>query len=105
MSFQKYPYYLGSIWKLLTSIKPAGKILRAFLRPAAARSMTIQLRENGLQFKVRGVMDIWSVKETYLDRFYEKFGAKIQPGWTVVDIGGGIGDFSIFAALPGNNFV
>ena len=43
-------------------------------------------------------MDIWSLKETLLDRFYERFGFAIQDGWTIVDIGGGIGDYSIFAA-------
>jgi FkbM family methyltransferase len=43
-------------------------------------------------------MDIWSIKETFLDRFYERFGARIEDGWTVVDIGGGIGDYTLFAA-------
>lgn len=52
----------------------------------------------GLAFKIRGAMDIWSVKETFLDRFYEKYGTAIGTGWTIVDIGGGIGDFTTFAA-------
>ncbi len=43
-------------------------------------------------------MDVWSVKETFVDRFYERYGAPVGEGWTVMDIGGGIGDFSIFAA-------
>ncbi len=44
-------------------------------------------------------MDIWSVKETFLDRFYERFGTVVDAGWNIIDIGGGIGDFSIFAAM------
>lgn len=43
-------------------------------------------------------MDIWSIKETFLDRFYERFGVRIEDGWTIVDIGEGIGDYSLFAA-------
>lgn len=43
-------------------------------------------------------MDVWSIKETFLDRFYEKYGFSIQPGWNIIDIGAGIGDFTLFAA-------
>jgi FkbM family methyltransferase len=59
---------------------------------------TIKLKKSGIGFRIRGIMDIWSVKETFLDRFYEKFGTVIGDGWTVIDIGGGIGDFSIYVA-------
>ena len=44
-------------------------------------------------------MDVWSIKETFLDRFYEKYGYEIQPGWNVIDIGAGLGDFTLFAAI------
>jgi FkbM family methyltransferase len=66
--------------------------------------MTIELVKSGFQFKTRGAMDIWTIKETFVDRFYEKFGVRIRDGWTILDIGSGIGDFSIFAAanFPGN---
>ncbi len=52
-------------------------------------------------------MDIWSVKETFLDRFYEKYGCIIEDNWNILDIGGGIGDFTIFAAknYPGNKVI
>jgi FkbM family methyltransferase len=43
-------------------------------------------------------MDVWSIKETFLDRFYEKYGFRIQPGWNIIDIGAGLGDFTLFAA-------
>ncbi len=40
-------------------------------------------------------MDIWVIKETCLDRDYEVHGVPLQNGWTLIDIGGGLGDFSI----------
>ena len=98
MSYRKYRYYLASIWKLLTGMKPAPGILRTFLWPSAAREQTIELRKSGYRFITRGVMDIWAVKETFLDRFYERFSTSVGDGWTVIDIGGGIGDFTIFVA-------
>ena len=47
---------------------------------------------------VRGRMDAWSVKESMLDRFYERFGTKVQSDWTVVDVGAAIGEFTVLAA-------
>ncbi len=46
-------------------------------------------------------MDLWSVKETWLDRFYERYGFPVQLGWTVIDVGAGIGDFTMWAATHG----
>jgi FkbM family methyltransferase len=43
-------------------------------------------------------MDAWIVKETNLDRDYEVYGTAIQDGWIIVDIGAGLGDFTVFAA-------
>ena len=57
----------------------------------------IELR-NGLRFWVRAAMDIWIVKETCLDRQYERASVPIQDGWTVVDIGAALGDFAISIA-------
>ena len=54
--------------------------------------------KGGLQFKVRTAMDIWVIKETCLDRDYEHYGTALKTGWTIVDIGGGLGDFTVFAA-------
>lgn len=98
MPAEKYPYYLASIIKLVTGVKPWLQVVQVFLRQAPPGVQIIELRQTGIRFKTRGALDIWSVKETFLDRFYEKFGVPIKNGWTVVDIGGGIGDFSIFAA-------
>lgn len=43
-------------------------------------------------------MDLWTFKEVYLDRDYEKFSLPLQNGWTVIDIGAAFGDFSALAA-------
>ncbi len=94
----KYIYYLSSIFTLLAGVKNWPLVVRVFLRIAPPSPYPIELRKSGLRLQARGIMDIWSIKETFLDRFYERFGVPIQDGWTIVDIGGGIGDYTLFAA-------
>jgi FkbM family methyltransferase len=94
---RKYTYYFASILRLLTGFKNPTLILSIFLGKKAVGSQTVQLR-HGPAFRVRGAMDVWSIKETFLNRFYERCGFIIQPGWTVIDVGAGLGDFTLFAA-------
>jgi FkbM family methyltransferase len=94
----KYIYYLLSVIKLLVGIKNPLLIIKIFIGKAGSDIKTIQLRRSGLKFKVRGAMDVWSIKETFLDRFYERYGFVIQPGWNVLDIGAALGEFTLFAA-------
>jgi FkbM family methyltransferase len=42
-------------------------------------------------------MDVWIIKETCLDRDYERVGVPLEADWTVIDIGAALGDFSVFA--------
>jgi FkbM family methyltransferase len=42
-------------------------------------------------------MDVWVIKETCIDGDYLRDTA-LEPGWQVVDIGAGLGDFSVYAA-------
>ncbi len=95
---RKYGYYLFSIWELLTGIENPWLIIKIFAGRAGTAVNTVRLRRTKLSFKVRGAMDVWSIKETFLDRFYERCGFVIQTGWTVIDVGAGLGDFSLFAA-------
>ena len=97
--FTKYRYYLSSIYKLLTGVRERRLILRLYLGMAGPGPHHVHLRRSGASFWVRSAMDMWSVKETFLDRMYERFGTRVEDGWTVVDIGAGIGEFTIFAAL------
>jgi FkbM family methyltransferase len=102
---RKYVYYLVSIFELLTGLSRPFRQIALFLRaedPAdPAPVQTFHLRRAGLDFSVRGKMDLWSVKETFLDRFYEKVGVPVGDGWTVLDIGAGIGEFTLFALHQG----
>jgi FkbM family methyltransferase len=98
MPLRKYSYYFTSIFTLLFHVKPLGRVLSLFLRGKPEHPVEIQLRKSGLRFYVRSAMDVWSIKETLLDHYYERCGFPIGSGWTVVDIGGGVGDFTLLAA-------
>jgi len=98
MLLRRYAYYISSIFTLLTGFRNPIKIIGIFLGANVDKDTIVQLRGSELKFKVRGKMDVWSLKETLLDRFYERLGFAVQDGWTIVDIGGGIGDYTIFAA-------
>jgi FkbM family methyltransferase len=98
MGLQKYIYYASSIARLLTQFDDPALILRIFLGRGGPDQKEVRLRDTGLRFKVRNAMDVWCLKETFVDHFYERCGTPLSDGWTVVDIGAGLGDFSILAA-------
>lgn len=89
-------YYLTSIPTLLTGIR------RWYRLPLLLRDeqLVIELR-SGAAFMVRSLMDVWIIKETCLDRDYEQYGTPLEDNWTIVDIGAGLGDFTVFAARRG----
>ena len=87
-------YYLSSIPTLLFGIKNWWQLPILLL---GKRPFILQLK-NGPQFQVRTLMDVWIIKETCLDRDYEMHGTPLQNHWTIVDIGAGLGDFTIYAA-------
>jgi FkbM family methyltransferase len=81
----------------LAGVKNWLPIVAAFARRSAHRPFVIELRD-GCRFLVRTPMDVWVLKEAYLDRQYERASVEIQDGWNIVDIGAGLGDFAIRAA-------
>lgn len=97
--FRKYSYYFASIFRLLLGFQNPLSIVKIFLNPGQSVVETVRLRSRGLQFNVRGAMDVWSIKETFLDRFYERRGFAVGPGWKVIDIGAGIGEYPVYVAL------
>lgn len=99
MRLTKYPYYLRSALRLLVGVAPLARVVALFVFRTPRQAQLFRLRGSGVTFKARSAMDLWSVKETFFDRFYEKFGFALQPGWIVIDIGGGIGEYTLFAAL------
>lgn len=87
-------YYLSSVATLLKGIRNWPVL---FVVPLRKGPHTIVLRD-GTHYAVRSLMDVWIIKETNLDRDYERHGVPLQDGWTIVDIGAGLGDFAVFAA-------
>ena len=92
----RWTYYLRSISTLLSRIQPRVRVLAAFLG-LTRRPFQIQL-DDGCRFKVRNRMDVWIIKETCLDRDYERDAVAVEDGWTVVDVGAGLGDFAVCVA-------
>jgi FkbM family methyltransferase len=91
--FSRLQYYLTSIPTILGQVENWPAVFLLLL----GKRVVIRLR-NGCRFRVRSVMDVWIIKETCLDRQYERNGTRIEDGWVVVDIGAGLGDFAILIA-------
>jgi FkbM family methyltransferase len=87
-------YYLSSVPTILGQIRNWYVCLGLVLDK---KPVVIRLR-SGCQFKVRSLIDVWVIKETCLDRDYEAHATSIQDGWTIIDIGAGLGDFAISVA-------
>ncbi|MBN2003872.1 MAG: FkbM family methyltransferase [Anaerolineae bacterium] len=87
-------YYLSSVPTILGQIRNWYVCFGLLLN---RQPVVIRLR-NGCRFKVRSLMDVWVVKETCLDRDYEANAIPIRDGWTILDIGAGLGDFAISVA-------
>jgi FkbM family methyltransferase len=98
--FSRWRYYLSSIPTLLLQIRNWPTVLALFLGLPLRRPFTIELRRGG-RYRARSKMDVWVIKETCIDRDYERGAVPVQDGWTVVDIGAGAGDFAISVALRG----
>ncbi len=100
-------YYFKSIFELIFGFKDPLRIVRLFLKPAMPGRLTVHLKHPDLKLLVRGKMDIWSVKETFIDRFYTKYGCEPGVNWNIVDIGAAIGEFSLYAAAkePGARII
>jgi FkbM family methyltransferase len=92
----KWAYYLRSMFTLLAGIRNPGAVTRLILlRP---RGATVVRLRDGSSFRVRSLMDLWIVKETCLDRDYEKNLPPLEEDAAVMDIGAGLGDFTVRAA-------
>lgn len=95
---KKLAYYSYSILEIILNIKNWLALTPLLLGKKSEGEHMVRLRQPPVRMLVRSGMDVWAVKETFLDAFYTKYGADIQNGWTVIDIGAAFGDFSIFAA-------
>lgn len=94
-------YYSLSLWQLLTGFEEPWRVLRLFFAPRRAATTLVAVR-GGPRLEVRTALDAWIVKETFLDRFYTRYGTPVGAGWRVLDVGAGLGDFALLAAAaPG----
>jgi FkbM family methyltransferase len=91
---RRLSYYARSIPVALSGFANPIEIAAAALR---GKPFVARLR-SGDRLAARTAMDAWVIKETCLDRDYEREGFAIRDGWTVVDIGAGLGDFTISVA-------
>ena len=91
----RWIYYLASIPTILLGMRPVGGILRLFLGLPPPLPLVVTL-DGGARFRVSTRMEVWILKESCLDRDYER-GARIEPDWTIVDVGAGMGDFTVHA--------
>ncbi len=104
MLFSRWFYYLVSVPTLLKGIANWPLAIRMFLGLPVQQPVVIELK-NGSRFKVRTAIDVWIIKETCLDRDYERNSVPIEDGWVVIDIGAGLGDFAITVAREHPNSV
>lgn len=96
--FSRIRYYAVSIITLLTRFERPFQILGIFLGRSGSLPAEIQVKQGGYRFMVREAMDVWVIKETCVDADYLP-GADFRPDWTVIDIGAGLGDFTVYAAV------
>jgi FkbM family methyltransferase len=97
-SVRRLFYNMRSFSALLAGVRNWPALLAFLRQPKPARPVALTLRD-GTSFTVDSLTGAWAVKSTSLDRAYERYAVPIQDGWNVVDLGAGLGDFTIFAAL------
>lgn len=96
LSPQALAYYGTAIPRMIRGFSDPARAVAALA--GASTPQTITLRRGGLRLEVRDKMDIWAVQETTLHRHYDIYGFPVQPGWHVLDIGGGLGDYALLVA-------
>jgi len=97
MLFSRLRYYLSLLPISFRCIKNPVLVLALVLGLPIKRPALLHFRD-GTHFKVRTAMDVWIIIETYLGHNYEQNSFDIQHDWLIIDIGAGLGEFSITAA-------
>jgi FkbM family methyltransferase len=90
-------YYLASIPRLV-GFRNWPTAFALLLGLPVRRPVDLVLRGTGLVLRVRTALDAWLVKEVCIERQYEAASRPIQDGWTVIDVGSGIGEFALDVA-------
>jgi FkbM family methyltransferase len=84
----------------LLGVKNWPHMLALFLHLPVPRPFVLELR-NGYRFHIRTAMDAWIIKEICLDHQYEHASLPFEDGWTVLDVGAGLGDLAVTMAKQG----
>jgi FkbM family methyltransferase len=82
---------------LVRAFKRPWQISGIFLGFPGSLPAEVEVRGTGWRFAVRSKLDVWVIKETCIDQDYLR-GIEIDPSWSIVDIGAGLGDFTVLAA-------
>ncbi|MGI8847287.1 MAG: FkbM family methyltransferase [Candidatus Dormibacteria bacterium] len=100
--WSKYRYYARSVAGILGGFREPAAPVKLLVQQHLLRRTTprrvITHRSTGLRFEVRSFLDVWCLKETLVDRMYERYGFRVQPGWVVVDVGAAAGDYAVAVA-------
>lgn len=97
MRLRKLLYYAASLRTLIGGVQNWPVLFLDLLGLPLGRPYLMTLRD-GARFQINAFMDAWIIKETYLDRTYERYGVALRPDWIVLDIGAFLGDFAVWAA-------
>lgn len=93
MNIKKLSYFLQTLAALFRASK-----YKSFLISLYFGSQPIYTFKNGLTFQFQSLLDLLILKETIIDDFYQLRNIIHTNPKVIVDIWGGIGDFSIYAA-------
>ncbi len=91
MLIYKIPYYFSSCFTLFRQSQNKRSLFAAPFQ--STRTITLK---NGLQFEFVSLLDVLIIKETIFDDAYNI--SHLQNPSRIIDIGGGLGEFAIFAA-------
>jgi FkbM family methyltransferase len=92
-----FHYYTQSVFTLLRGVRNLPALVKLATRQPSDTPIELDLA-TGEKFLVSTLMDAWILKETILDRQYEKVSVALEHGWTVVDIGAALGDYAVWAS-------
>jgi FkbM family methyltransferase len=85
--------------EIITAFEHPIQVLRILRHPRGSLSQPVEVRlKNGPRFKVNSALEVWVIAETWVHNDYLREVGQVLPDWTVVDIGAGIGEFTVLAA-------
>ena len=99
IKFSAIQYYICSIISIVCGFDHPHQVLASLLDLSGLRGepKTVKLKNKGVSFFIRNAMDIWSIKESFIDDFYRLNGTVPGDLNVILDIGAGIGEFAIQA--------